>query len=316
MRHNDTGREQTKVSCAGEGRRLHRRKFLAVSVTVGLGTVLFPSSALVGSDGGGEAVRFGIVTDSHYADVPPRGNRYYRESLCKMEECVDVMNREEVDFLIELGDLKDQDKSPKEEKTLSYLRTIEGAFQEFDGPTYHVPGNHDFDSLSKEQFLSAVENTGVDEGSTYYSFDAEGLHCIVLDANFRADGTPYDHGNFGWTDANIPPEELEWLESDLGAADSPAVVFIHQQLLGHDAHTVNNADRVRSLLGASGKVRAVFQGHYHPGDYAEKDGIHYYTLRAMVDGSGEEQNAYGVVGAGSDSIVVTGLRKAASQVMP
>jgi len=66
-----------------------------------------------------KAVRLRIVSDSHYADVPPRGKRYYRESLRKMHECVGVMNREEVDFLVELGDLKDQDKPPDEDKTLS-----------------------------------------------------------------------------------------------------------------------------------------------------------------------------------------------------
>ena len=54
-------------------------------------------------------LRFGIVTDSHYADVDTKSGRYYRQSLAKMEECVNLMRRQQVDFLIELGDLKDQD---------------------------------------------------------------------------------------------------------------------------------------------------------------------------------------------------------------
>ena len=59
-------------------------------------------------------LRFGMVTDPHYADVDTRGSRYYRQSLAKMKECVDLMKQQQVDFLIELGDLKDQDNEPNE----------------------------------------------------------------------------------------------------------------------------------------------------------------------------------------------------------
>ena len=64
---------------------------------------------------------------------------------------------------------------------------------------YHVLGNHDADSISKEQFLANIKNTNISDGSKYYSFDLKGLHFIVLDANYCADGSDYDHGNFSWT---------------------------------------------------------------------------------------------------------------------
>jgi hypothetical protein len=35
------------------------------------------------------------------------------------------MNAERVDFLVELGDFKDQDKPPAEQNTLSYLQAAE-----------------------------------------------------------------------------------------------------------------------------------------------------------------------------------------------
>ena len=50
--------------------------------------------------------RFGIVTDTHYAGRV-YGTRYCNESLDKLAECVELMNKQEVDFLVELGDLKD-----------------------------------------------------------------------------------------------------------------------------------------------------------------------------------------------------------------
>ena len=261
-------------------------------------------------------MRFGIVTDCHYADADPAGTRFYRESQGKLGECVAQMNAERVDFLIELGDFKDQGRPPAEQQTLTFLRGIESVFQRFNGPTYHVLGNHDADSISKPQFLACVTNTGIDMGRSYYSFDANGLHCVVLDANYSADGTDYDHGHFNWTDANIPPHELAWLRDDLAAASGPVVVFIHQLLDGTGAVYVKNAAEVRDVLEASGKVLAVFQGHHHAGSYSHINGIHYYTLVATIEGSGVENNSYAIVEVQPDlSAVVTGYRKARSETL-
>jgi 3',5'-cyclic AMP phosphodiesterase CpdA len=224
------------------------------------------------------------------------------------------MNAERADFLIELGDFKDQNTPPIEERTLSYLEAIEGIFQKFRGPAYHVLGNHDLDSISKEQFLARAENTNIDSDRSYYSFDINGLHCIVLDANYRTDGADYDHGNFDWTDANIPTEELSWLREDLAATLAPVVVFTHQLLDGTGSVYVKNAEQVRQILEGSGKVLAVFQGHHHAGSYAHLAGIHYYTLKALVEGTGPENNSYAIAEVLPDgSITVTGYRRAESK---
>jgi predicted phosphodiesterase len=262
------------------------------------------------------ACRFGIVTDCHYADADTRNGRYYRQSLEKLAECVELMNAKKVDFLIELGDFKDENKKPVEEKTIAHLRAIEQVFQQFTGPTYHVLGNHDMDSISKEQFLANVDNTGIDPRRSYYSFVLGGFHFVVLDANFRKDGVAYDHGNFNWASANVPEHELEWLGEDLGRARGPVIVFIHQLLAGVGTHRVKNAREVRSILESSGKVAAVFQGHKHKGMYSQIEGIHYYALKALVEGSGDENNAYAIVEILPDGIIaITGYRKAESRRM-
>jgi len=258
-------------------------------------------------------VRFGIVTDCHYAEAEHVGTRFYRESLGKLSECVARMNAERVDFLIELGDLKDQDHPPVEARTLEHLRKAEAAVREFHGPRYHVLGNHDMDSISKRQFLSAIENTRVESGRSYYSFDVGGLHGIVLDANYTTDGRDYDRGDFDWQDANVPIHELDWLARDLAAASGPAVVFIHQLLDGTGSVYVKNAPAVRQLLETSGRVLAVFQGHHHEGAYSHLGGIHYYTLKALVEGSGPNSNAYASVEVLPDrTVIVTGYRNAVS----
>ena len=46
--------------------------------------------------------------------------------------------------------------------------------------------------------------------------------------------------------------------------------------------------RTGKILHASGKVLAVFQGHHHSGSYSNIAGIHYYTLKALVEGSGPD----------------------------
>jgi predicted phosphodiesterase len=258
-------------------------------------------------------VRFGIVTDCHYADIDPSGTRFYRQSLDKLSQCVAKMNEEKVDFLIELGDLKDQDKSPAEQYTLVYLDRAEEVFERFDGPRYHVLGNHDMDSLSKPQVLVRIRNTGSDPARSYYSFDVRALHCIVLDANYKADGAEYDHGNFAWTDTQIPAVELDWLRRDLAAAKSPTIVFVHQLLDGAGSEYVKDAAQVRDILEGSGKVLAVFQGHRHQGQVQQVHGIHYYTLKAVVEGDGPDNNAYAIVEIRPDrSMAITGCGKAVS----
>jgi predicted phosphodiesterase len=293
-----------------------RRVFLKASSASLAGLVVAPLSCTMQATPGRrqDTARFGIVTDSHYADADTVGSRYYRHSLDKLTEYVELMNDQKVDFLVELGDFKDQNNPPVEQRTITYLRAVEKILQKFNGPTYHVLGNHDMDSISKEQFLSNVESTDIDQAKSHYSFDFNGVHFVVLDANYKSDGTDYDHGNFDWTDANIPPTELNWLRQDLAAACRPVIVFIHQLLDGTGPVYVNNAADVRQILEQSDKVMAVFQGHHHEGSYSRIEGIHYYTLRAMVEGPGEENNSYAVVEVLPDrSITVTGYRKAVSK---
>jgi predicted phosphodiesterase len=291
--------------------RITRREFLKLSSSILAGLAIDPRFAFGRENSGVIRVKFGIVADSHYADTEPKANRYFRESIPKMQECVELMNRMKVDFLIELGDFKDQDTTPNKKQTLLYLQTIEHAFQQFKGPRYHVLGNHDIDSISKEEFLRYVDNTGISNKSTFYSFDLNGLHFIVLDANFKSDGTNYRNGNFKWRDTNIPPAEIDWLNEDLKSTTKPVFVFNHQQLDCEGDFCVNNAEEVRQLLENSAKTLAVFQGHNHQGHYSQIKGIHYYTLKAMVEGCGSQNNSYAIVTVlNNGSISITGYRKA------
>ncbi|MEN7551322.1 metallophosphoesterase [Rapidithrix thailandica] len=290
-----------------------RRKFLKTSALTAGATALgtFPSFGKEMK----KALRFGVVTDTHYADREPQGKRYYRESKTKLQECVGLMNEQNVDFLIHLGDFKDQAKDPQEQQTIHYLQALEKVFAQFKGKRFHVLGNHDMDSISKSQFQGNIKNSGIPKEKTYYSFDHKHWHFVVLDANFTSEGKAYDHGNYDWTDANIPQEQLDWLQKDLSKTKFPVIVFCHQLLQEEGNYTVKNAAAVRAVLEASGKVQAVFQGHIHKEKHAEIQGIHYSTFLAVVDGEGKENNSYAIVEPQQEGIRITGYRKASHQVL-
>ena len=266
-----------------------------------------------------KALRFGILTDTHYSDREVGGTRHYRDSLQKMQEAIDEFNRAEVDFIIELGDMKDMPKSADPAKTLADLDRIEAIFRQFDGATYHVLGNHDMDCISKEEFLAHTTNTGRAKGRSYYSFAARGVRCIVLDANFNADLSPYCRGNFDWTSAQVPPQQLEWLEAELKAhAGEPTLIFLHQLLDSfsdiNKSVCVSNAAEVVAIIERHPQVLAVFQGHHHPGHYSHRNGIHYITLNGMIEKAAPAHNSFAIVElSASGDITLTGYHDCPSR---
>jgi len=302
---------------AGAGWRPGRREFLqatAASLAALLAGVrrlaAAPAPAAVG-------LRFGLVTDVHYADTDPRGKVFYRESLGKLREAVDRLRKDGAAFLAELGDFKDMQPGEPAERTLANLVAIEQEFQRFGGATYHVLGNHDVDNLSKAQVLATITNTGIEPGRSTYAFSRGGVRFVVLDTDFTLDGHDYDHGRFDWRDIDVPPPELAWLRAELGAGAEPVIVFAHHRLDGEgDVQVIDRAE-VRVILEGSGRVLAVFQGHDHRGAYSRIGGIHYYTLRAMAEGSGPANSSYAMVDVHPDlSLTVTGYRRAVSMELP
>jgi len=291
-----------------------RRRFLSITGTIAAGLLISRQLLAVGISK--PHLRIGMVSDIHYADADPSGIRFYREALPKMKEFIDIANRGKVDFIIELGDFKDQDKVPNESNTLRYLTDIEAVFQQFKGPVYHVLGNHDMDGISKEQFLSRIVNTGISPTQSYYSFNKRGFHFVVLDANFTKEGKSYDHGNYTWTDVFIPPVQVDWLKNDLKSNKLPVIVFIHHMLDESLAliHCPKNAGEIREILERSGKVICVFQGHVHKENYRLINTIHYYSVNAVVDNKGIENNSYMIVDVFKDKrLVVNGFRRASTR---
>lgn len=252
--------------------------------------------------------KFGLVADIHHTNKANSSTRFYSAALDKTSHMVSVMNNEGVEFAAELGDYVDT-LAPGIDP-LANLAAVENIYTSINAPVYHVLGNHDFDNLTREQFLPNITNgtadSKIDWQKTYYSFDTDNLHCVVLDADYTVDAPhrPFDlktddNGDgsisgdeawWNWKDAWVPQEELDWLAQDLAASSKPTIVLTHQTLY-EEANAgsyaidlmVKNADAVRSVLEADGDVIAVFSGHHHAGGFQEINGIGHFILEGNVE---------------------------------
>jgi alkaline phosphatase len=253
------------------------------------------------------ALRVGLLTDLHYAERPANGTRFYRDGLAKLRACVEKFNQARVHLAVELGDFIDAADTAEGE--LLHLKTVETEFARLDCERHYALGNHCVWSLTKAQFLG---HSGARK--EFYSFDRGGFHLVILDGCFRPDGVAYGAKNSKWDESEIPLEQRQWLAADLAKAGGPTLVFVHQRLDLGPPYGVRSAPAVREILEQSAKVLAVFQGHQHQNDHRVVGGIHYCTLAAMVDGTGVENTAYGLMDVYSDgALKLAGFGRQASQ---
>lgn len=82
-----------------------------------------------------KAVRFGVVADIQYRHGEPVGTRYYGASLGKLRDAVSRFNRENVQFVINLGDTIDGG--------IESFEAVMPLFKPLKVPLYNVMGNHD-----------------------------------------------------------------------------------------------------------------------------------------------------------------------------
>ncbi|MBX3120508.1 MAG: metallophosphoesterase [Fimbriimonadaceae bacterium] len=238
--------------------------------------------------------RIGLLTDIHYADAPARGTRFYRESLPKIEEARQHFQTEKIDALIELGDLIDSADQATAEDEMRFLKAALGEISQMSPVQRFTLGNHCLAKVKRADFLQAV---GQKTGHTTLELDH--WKAIILDACHKADGTPYDAGNFVWTDTSIPDWQIDWLRQELSNTKKHVLVCVHQRIdwtgASRPSTGVASAAKVRQAIDDAKNVRIVLQGHTHENAYVKLAETHYVTLRAVVEGTGQANNGYGVL---------------------
>ena len=199
------------------------------------------------------AVEFGLITDIHYDSAT------HSTGADKLTEFITDMNSWQPDFIIQLGDFVD-------DGTVGEITIIDAIYDNYTGEREHVFGNHDG---TRANWISQVLST-IGESSSYYSFDSNGYHFIVLDSNY----TPV---------YTVGATQQAWLTSDLAGTALDTIVFIHQTLGPNDAEqTITDKAAVRTILENSGKVTTVFNGHHHLNRIETVNGINYYTMNAVL----------------------------------
>jgi alkaline phosphatase len=257
-----------------------------------------------------ELLQIGIVTDVHAHDLDsPLEGKMMASYPERLGAFINAMNAWPADLVIELGDFVNgwvvlgiEPGNPY--RIPQILEEAEAIYSRFDGPRYHVIGNHDVYNLSKEEYLERVNIT-----STYYSFDAGAYHVVILDVQYDEGGNDLAYTYTG-VRGFVPKTEMEWLQEDLAETDRPTIVCVHQMLDTEPTEAgwtlIGNAVEVRALLAESGVVIAVFQGHDHANRYSLIDGIHYITFKALVDQGTPPSWAYVTLDTTMRTIMIEG----------
>lgn len=246
-------------------------------------------------------VKFGVFADAHVDimhDVEER-----------LEVFLAACRKENVDFIIQLGDFCYPDQGKKyvckescvpvntrnAVHTPSYVNKdkIIAAYRGFEKPSYHVIGNHDCDLCSKEQILAYY---GADY-APYYSFDIGGFHFVVLDNNnYVIDGKEYSYSHGNYFDESyraekpfpyVPQKQLAWLKEDLAKTENPTIVFSHYTLRSttHDTFSkevYKNSEELAEILNSAphGAYMSIY-GHTHVEDLYREGKFWHYSVNSL-----------------------------------
>ena len=211
-----------------------------------------------------EPLTFGLCADVHQDvmhDAPER-----------LQAFVSEMNRRKVSFVAQLGDFC----IPRKEN-----QKFLDVFHSFEGPHYHVLGNHDTDSPNLTKNGYSQEETKAFWGMErdYYSFLQGGYRFLVVDGNDRPENAGTDYSRY------MGAPQLQWLERELRTTEEPVVVLSHQS--PENGEGLENGDRVRAILEkaneAAGwrRVLAWFSGHHHLNDLVRVNAIPYVQVNSM-----------------------------------
>lgn len=219
-------------------------------------------------------MKIGIFTDPHYSSQELTcGVRYNRRSLRKIEQALARFSEQRCDLVICLGDLIDKENDHTKE--IDNLKQIAAVIKKYALPFVCVMGNHDGFAFEVDEFYRVL---GIDPPSR---LEFNGNHLLFLDACYFENGNHYRPGDSDWTDTCYPFTDT--LKNELDHIKGNVYVFMHQNIDPEidEYHSLSNAVEIRRILEQSGKVKAVYQGHYHHGNTATHNGIDYITYPAM-----------------------------------
>ncbi|NTV24955.1 MAG: metallophosphoesterase [Chlorobiaceae bacterium] len=237
---------------------------------------------------GGRPFRFGIITDIHYTPEEQAGR-----TSAGLDRCFTCWEEADTALVIQLGDLINREGAEAENDLLS----IRALLARHPGEMVHIPGNH---CLAVPQ-ARLFDIMGIP--APYYSISRGGIRFIVIhgmdvsvlsEPENEADRhllhyyhvvmqAPFYCGAIG-------SRQLEWLVSELDTAlrnEEPVIVLSHLPLLEETSDQKHgllwNHEEISALICRYPNILACLSGHYHPGAYAIREGIHFIVLPAFAN---------------------------------
>ena len=260
-------------------------------------------------------ISFGVFADCQYCDCETSNTRFYRNSLQKLEKAITHFNQnEKLEFVVNVGDLID--------RNFASFTPLKPILQKLNKPVYHLPGNHDFEvepehlkKVPKELGLSAMYYSLVKKDWMFVFLDGTDISFFTADkekvklaekmsVRLKAEGKPNYHP---WN-GGIGEQQLNWLNNQLQQAESEnlnVAIFCHHPLLPFESHALWNQGKVLSMLENYSCVKLWMNGHNHAGNYVFQSGIHFITLKGMVET--ENENAFGEVIFSNKEIEIKGF---------
>lgn len=238
-------------------------------------------------------LRFGLIADPQYADTDTEHQRYYRNSLKKLSQAIDILNQQSLDFVVTLGDIVDR-------YWRDYSRILP-LYRKLQHPHLAIIGNHDAQVI--QSHLMAQPDI-LPLPKHYYSLQLAGFRLIIIDGNdisfycTPANGsdpqqaeTLFNHllrcnapQAQVWNGA-LGQQQLRWLKQQLIQAENNEeipLIFSHYPVAGKNIHNLWNSEQVTNLL-CRHQVRAIFSGHDHRGGYLRINNTDFIIIKGMVE---------------------------------
>ena len=268
-------------------------------------------------------LRFGLITDTQYANSNTDGSRYYRNSLKKIRESISYFNDQKLPFTINMGDIID--------RNFDDLDSVLNCLKHLDNKIYHLTGNHDYKGVTDNRKLYKK----LSMPSEYYYFKKKDWVFIMLNTNEVAAysnvaGTEKEQellqmqshikatgGRQGarWN-GGISAQQLQWLDKLLAKCEKSGdkvLIFSHHPLYPNSEFTALNNIEILETIEKHSCVKAIFCGHHHAGKFAIYKGIPVVTAEGMIETA--EDNSFGVVEIFKDKILLEGKGRMTSRVL-
>jgi hypothetical protein len=274
--------------------------------------------------GAGAPLVFGVIADVQFADIAPRGTRFYRNSLDKIRAAAEEFNRRDVAFVLNLGDTIDGG--------FSSFGPVMDAFRTIEAPVFHLLGNHDFEVADAEK-ARAPAQLGLK--TRFHSFVRGGVRFLMLDGT-ELGPAPHPAGGDARRAADeriaalkarglrqavpwgggIGAAQLKWMELECDAASRNGeriVCACHYPVWPDSPHILFNDDEIRALVTRRREIVAWLCGHDHQGGLGDFEGVPCLTFRGMVETA--DTNAFAVVTLRAGRMEITGFGREPSRAL-